>query len=210
MLRFNDYNGNFSQCCICLESNRVDLIAHTDGGTEHPIHRVCMQLWADRYHEMETPSCPTCRKLIDRTSLLLPIGPRNNSFLTNVKINIVMAKAWFHYSRNNLDRSMENLNRAYQIDPTNITVLAKRGLVHLLQGNLDRALIDCNRASRINPNDFEVVLRRGEVHYRLNNWDLALSDLNRILQTEPNNRFALSMRRNIHSRQSSEHERNER
>ncbi|SCA63294.1 hypothetical protein SCG7086_AO_00020 [Chlamydiales bacterium SCGC AG-110-P3] len=54
-------------CCVCLENlnNQPGVVAHNEGGTEHPIHANCIKEWLANHDH-----CPVCRGAVEKDSLL--------------------------------------------------------------------------------------------------------------------------------------------
>lgn len=53
------------ECPICFEeATDEDVVVDHVGGEQHPYHKICVRNWVS-----DKPSCPHCRKPVDRTSL---------------------------------------------------------------------------------------------------------------------------------------------
>lgn len=83
MASFNTFNTvNPTNCYICFEDLRTDVVCHTDGGDLHPVHRKCIRAWAETQQ-----MCPVCMVRIDVNSLY----SRNDRVISMISAGLASA-----------------------------------------------------------------------------------------------------------------------
>jgi tetratricopeptide (TPR) repeat protein len=85
-----------------------------------------------------------------------------------------------------LDRAMEECNRALQISPDFPDALNNRGLVYATKGQHDKAIADYNRVLQLQPDHSEAYNNRGASYAEMNRYAEALADYIRAVKLKPN------------------------
>jgi TolB-like protein/Flp pilus assembly protein TadD len=85
------------------------------------------------------------------------------------------------------DQAMRLFNRALDVNPNNVGVLALAGIGNMIAGSLDDALAIFQRVIRLNPGDtYEATSGIAHAHLRLGRFDAALDWAERSLSENPN------------------------
>ena len=98
----------------------------------------------------------------------------------------------------NLERAIEDYNKALQLNPDDTVTLSNRGAAYIVLKRYDEALEDFTRASALEPSNYVALSNRCWVLVLRGKLDAALSDCNRALELSPNDPFSLSSRAMIH------------
>ncbi|BFZ12299.1 hypothetical protein BsWGS_15338 [Bradybaena similaris] len=94
------------------------------------------------------------------------------------------------YKRKDFDTALQHYDAAFQLDPTNMTILTNKAAVYYEQGNLDECIKTCEEAVNIgreNRADFQFIakalarianayLKRNELDHALNYYNKSLSE----------------------------------
>jgi tetratricopeptide (TPR) repeat protein len=101
----------------------------------------------------------------------------------NAKYYFKSGMKW--YKKGQYDQSIENFNRAIEIDPEYSMAYASRGLVWVKTGKYDRAIEDYNTAIEINPELDRAYIRRGMAWTKMKKYDRAIEDFSKAMEISP-------------------------
>jgi tetratricopeptide (TPR) repeat protein len=101
----------------------------------------------------------------------------------------------------NLERAIEDYNKALQLNPDDTVTLSNRGAAYIELKRYDEALEDFSRAVALEPANYVALSNRCWVLVLKNKLDTALADCNSALELSPNDPFSLSSRAVIHMKQ---------
>ncbi len=93
-----------------------------------------------------------------------------------------------------LDKALEDANRAIELAPDNSSVFVDRGRVHSFRGETNDAITDFTQALKIYDQDELAYINRGTAYTRIGKFDLARADLDKALELRPDSVDALQDR----------------
>lgn len=99
-------------------------------------------------------------------------------------------RAYWYNRQGDLQRALEDFNRAADLDPRHHETYDYRGDVYFKLGNDERALWDFEQAIRLRPNYAAAYYRRGEVYRRRGETDKALADYRKCVSLPTPDRIA--------------------
>ena len=97
-------------------------------------------------------------------------------------------------SQADLDRAIDDLDRAIELDPDEPTAFLNRGTAYSFKGESDRAIIDCDRAIQLDPNYTEAYRRRGNAYLDKGDLDQAIVNYDRAIELDPDNPYTYNDR----------------
>ena len=92
------------------------------------------------------------------------------------------------------NRSIEELTRAIEFDPTDVDAYHYRGRAYHKKGNYDKAIADYTKSIKLNPKLADAYNSRGAAHSRKGDYDQAIEDLNKAIQLNPKSAKAYNNR----------------
>ncbi|MBI3724363.1 tetratricopeptide repeat protein [bacterium] len=106
------------------------------------------------------------------------------------KLDVASADGYFQRAKTlldkgELDRALEDLARAIEIDPSGPGAWSMRGVALYRKGELDGAIADSTRAIELDPRYAGAWANRGSARYRKGELDAALSDCSHAIELDP-------------------------
>ena len=92
----------------------------------------------------------------------------------------------FYVKQDELDKALDDYNRAIEINPNSASGYVGRGVVYRERDELDKALDNYDRAIEIAPNHANAFNNRGNVYHKQGELELALDDYDRAIEIAPN------------------------
>lgn len=99
--------------------------------------------------------------------------------------NVYNARAAAYLEGSDLDRAIDDFNKALELRPGFVAFLRNRGTAYAYKGQFDRAIRDYDEAVRLDPESADTVSSRGLVYSKMRDFDRALADLDRALTINP-------------------------
>jgi tetratricopeptide (TPR) repeat protein len=96
----------------------------------------------------------------------------------------------FFANREQLDKAIENFDKAIALNPTDYLAYSNRGAAFDKMGQLDKAIESYDRAVTLNPNDFTAYYNRGITYERMGQLKKAIEDFEQAIALNPNNYMA--------------------
>jgi tetratricopeptide (TPR) repeat protein len=78
-----------------------------------------------------------------------------------------------------------HFDRAIEFDPSQVWVIASRGLTYRVMQRYDEALADLGRAIELDPSNAEYLASRGQTYHAMERFEEALADYNRASELDP-------------------------
>jgi tetratricopeptide (TPR) repeat protein len=100
-------------------------------------------------------------------------------------VNGIYNDAMYEFLNNNLEKSIEILSQAAELDPGRKLTFVSRGSAYLKLGRLEKALIDFNHAVEIDPEYARAFHLRGLVEEKQGADARSLEDFNRAIEIDP-------------------------
>ena len=97
-----------------------------------------------------------------------------------------------HRQKDELDRAIQDYDRALELNPGNANALDNRGLAYTLKGDYVHAISDLDDALRSNPGNVTALANRGAAYTRTGDFLRAISDYDQVLSINPGNANALA------------------
>jgi tetratricopeptide (TPR) repeat protein len=88
--------------------------------------------------------------------------------------------------QNDLDRAIEDYNKAIQLNPNLAEAYYNRGVAYDDKGQYNEAIKDFDEAIRINPNLVEAYCNRGVAYYAKGQYNEAIKDFDEAIRINPN------------------------
>jgi tetratricopeptide (TPR) repeat protein len=115
-------------------------------------------------------------------------------------VNHVYNDGMYEFINNNLEKSIEILSEAAELDPGRKLTFVSRGSAYLKLNQLDKALEDFNQAIEIDPEYARAFHLRGLVEEKRGADGRALDDINRAIEIDPEYGVAYHSRATLHSK----------
>jgi tetratricopeptide (TPR) repeat protein len=106
---------------------------------------------------------------------------------------------WNGRTYSDLNKALEYLTNAVQVDPNYARAFNSRGLVYDGLTQLDRAMADFNQAIYLDPNYATAYTNRGNTYHNLKQFDRAIVDYNAAIRLDPNDAKGYTNRGNTYS-----------
>lgn len=103
-----------------------------------------------------------------------------------VKLINLIERAKIEYDKCNLDFSLENLEKAYQLDSQNATILRGLGCVNQALGNIDKAIEYYKKAVEVSTKKEVEYSLLGAIYYLQDNLDEAVKYFNLAIEANDN------------------------
>lgn len=94
--------------------------------------------------------------------------------------------------KDELDRAIQDYDRALELNPANAKALDNRGLAYTLKGDYAHAISDFDEALRFNPGNVTALANRAAAYTRSGDYLQAVSDYDQALGINPRNANALN------------------
>lgn len=115
-------------------------------------------------------------------------------------INDIYNDAMYEFLNNNLEKSIEILSEAAELDPGRKLTFVSRGSAYLKLGRLEKALEDLNHAVEIDPQYARAYHLRGLVEEKQGADARALEDFSRAIEIDPEYGAAYHSRATLHTK----------
>jgi len=89
-----------------------------------------------------------------------------------------------------LDRAIEDFNKAIELYPDYAHVYVSRGYVYSRKGQYDKAIMNFNKAIELYPDYANTYFGRGLAYYMKGQYDRAILDYNKTIELDPNDAVA--------------------
>jgi tetratricopeptide (TPR) repeat protein len=99
-------------------------------------------------------------------------------------------RAASHGALGNVDKTLADLSKAIELEPTNITLLIDRGRAYNALKRYDEAIMDLNQAIAADASSVAAHFARGNAHAARSNLDPAIADFSKVIQLDPSNHEA--------------------
>src|SRR3989344_860516 len=99
-----------------------------------------------------------------------------------------------YYLSGDIDRAIEDYNKAIAINPNAAEAYYIRGLAYHKKGQYDRAIEDYNKAIALSPNKVAAYNNRGGAYYKKGQHDRAIEDFSKAIALRPNDAIAYYIR----------------
>ena len=120
------------------------------------------------------------------------------NYLKNV--DDIYTDAMHEFLNDNLEKSIELLSEAAELDPLRILTFVSRGSAYLKLNRLEEALADFNHAIDMDPNYARAFHLRGLVHEKQGDDSGALEDFTRAIEINPEYGAAFHSRATLHTK----------
>lgn len=117
---------------------------------------------------------------------------------TNKNVDDIYNDGMSEFLNNNLERSIEILSEASELEPDRKLTFVSRGSAYLRLNRLDEAITDFNHAIDLDPNYARAFHLRGLVEEKRGNDSSALSDFTRAVEINPEYGAAYHSRATLH------------
>ena len=118
----------------------------------------------------------------------------------NKNINDIYNDAMYEFLNNNLEKSIEMLSEAAELDPRRKLTFVSRGSAYLQLNQLEKALEDFNHAIHIEPEYARAFHLRGLVEEKRGADNRALDDFSRAIEIDPEYGAAYHSRATLHTK----------
>ena len=95
-------------------------------------------------------------------------------------------KSMFYLPIDNLKIAIDDLNKAFRLDPNSVFAYFNRGLSYFKLGDYQRAIEDLNKAIRLDPNFAIAYNNRGFSYDKLGNYKKAIENYKEAIRLDPN------------------------
>ena len=109
----------------------------------------------------------------------------------------LLRKGYDHYKKNRLEKAIDELSQAIEIDPQNFEAYFWRARAFMHKGQFENAIGDLNKVLDLNPGYSPAYDNLGWLFMRRNEYDQSLAYLNRSIELKPENGWAHYMRSHI-------------
>ncbi|RHZ71996.1 hypothetical protein Glove_248g25 [Diversispora epigaea] len=181
-----------------LQSNTISLVMSTNSG--HQIH--------------ETRNQPLNLQLLNSEQNNADILTAEEGFFTVLdkllKINrndkgnkdALIIRGKFYQKMGEYEESIEDCNRALEIEPNNVNALVVRGRGKTYSRiyKYEESITDLSKAIEIEPNNVDALISRGDAYIEIGKYEESIADLSRALEIESNNVEALISRGESYSK----------
>ena len=115
-------------------------------------------------------------------------------------VNDIYNNAMYEFLNNNLEKSIEMLSQAAELDPGRKLTFVSRGSAYLQLNQLEKALEDFNHAINIDPEYARAFHLRGLVEEKQGADARALDDFSRAIEIDPEYGAAYHSRATLHTK----------
>ncbi len=112
-----------------------------------------------------------------------------------------MRQGYDHYKENRIEKAIDELSQAIEIDPQNFEAYFWRARALMQKGQFENAIADFKKVLDLNPGYSPAYDNLGWLFMRRNEYDQSLSYLNRSIELKPENGWAHYMRSRIFFKQ---------
>ena len=107
-------------------------------------------------------------------------------------------RGMIYYKKGKASKSLENLNKALELNPDFAYGYKHRGMVYLLQNKPLQALNDLNKAIKLDSRKASIYNERARAYVYLKKYQEAINDFNQALELSPRNLLIRNNRANVH------------